>query len=194
MIYENNSSEKQKEYDQTGLIFKPQGEGRNAQTLWADEQHQGALVLQDARKQIKHHGVCIQQRAKAMEHNIMQTRNEKNIAGEKIKAKKTPKTKQRTATGKSSENIEHVPVFSIQRCYAVQVESEHRCPFSLCLEAACHLDSPVIKIWKHFWSEMNGVHKLHLTLSCNDEKNGSRLPLLHSFMVMAPLCPGMTLF
>lgn len=54
-------------------------------------------------------------------------------------------TQTHTACGKS-ENIEHVPVFSIPRCEAVQVECERRCPLSLCLEAACHLDSLVIKI------------------------------------------------
>lgn len=52
------------------------------------------------------------------------------------------------ARRKSSKNIEHVPVFSIQRCAAVQVECERRCPLNLCLEAACHLDSLVIKISK----------------------------------------------
>lgn len=50
------------------------------------------------------------------------------------------------ATGNLPKNIEHVTVFSIQRCCAVQVESESWCPFSSCLEAACHLDSHVIKI------------------------------------------------
>lgn len=101
---------------------------------------------------------------------------------------------------KPFKNIEHVAVFSIQRCCAVQVESECRCPFSLCPEAACHLDSHAIKIWKHFWSEMNSAHKLHLTLSCKKTQNKNTPPPLiyvHIALVLgldfvSTCCPQMS--